>query len=130
MQRIVVSTSDAPAAIGPYSQGIVASGTLLFTAGQIPLNPKTMEVVGTTAKEQAEQVMKNLHGILTAAGTSFDHVVKTVIFLRSMSDFAAVNEVYGSVFKVAPPARSTVAVAGLPKDVLVEIECIALLPAR
>ncbi|MBK6910638.1 MAG: RidA family protein [bacterium] len=130
MQRIVISTSEAPAAIGPYSQGIVSSGNLLFTAGQIPLDPKTMEVVGANAKEQAEQVMKNLRGILLAAGTSFDQVIKTTIFLRTMNDFAAVNEVYGAAFSGAPPARSTVAVAGLPKDVLVEIECIAQVPSR
>lgn len=130
MQRIVISTSEAPAAIGPYSQGIVSSGNLLFTAGQIPLDPKTMEVVGANAKEQAEQVMKNLRGILLAAGTSIDQVIKTTIFLRTMNDFAAVNEVYGAAFSGAPPARSTVAVAGLPKDVLVEIECIAQVPSR
>jgi 2-iminobutanoate/2-iminopropanoate deaminase len=128
VKREIVKTASAPAAIGPYSQGIVASGAILYTAGQISLNPQTMEVVGTTAKEQCEQVMKNLAAILEAAGTNFDNVVKTTIFLRTMSDFAAVNEVYGSVFTGAPPARSTVAVAGLPKDVLVEIECIALVP--
>lgn len=128
MNREVVSSPSAPAAIGPYSQAIKATGSLLFTAGQIPLNPETMEIVGTTAAEQTAQVIKNLRAILDAAGSSFDNVVKTTIFLRSMSDFAAVNEVYASVFSKAPPARSTVAVVGLPKDVLVEIECIALLP--
>lgn len=129
MQREIISTTSAPAAIGPYSQAVKASGTLVFTAGQIPLNPATMEIVGTTASEQCTQVIKNLRAILEAAGTNFDNVVKTTIFLKSMSDFAAVNEVYGAVFKNSPPARSTVAVAGLPKDVLVEIECIALLPS-
>ncbi|NUO18709.1 RidA family protein [bacterium] len=129
MKREVVTTNAAPAAIGPYSQGIKVAGSLLFTAGQIPLDPKTMEIVGNTAAEQCTQVVKNLRAILEAAGTDFDNVVKTTIFLRTMSDFAAVNEVYGSVFAKAPPARSTVAVAGLPKDVLVEIECIALLPS-
>ncbi len=129
MERAIVATSSAPAAIGPYSQGVKVSGALLFTAGQIPLDPHTMQVVGSTAAEQCTQVMKNLNAILDAAGTGFEHVVKTTIFLKSMSDFAAVNEVYGAVFSGTPPARSTVAVAGLPKDVLVEIECIALLPS-
>jgi len=129
MQREIVSTTSAPAAIGPYSQGVKVNGPLLFTAGQIPLNPATMEIVGTTAAEQCSQVMQNLRAILEAAGTDFDHVIKTTIFLKSMSDFVAVNEIYGAVFKKSPPARSTVAVAGLPKDVLVEIECIALLPS-
>lgn len=128
MHRVIVSTSSAPAAIGPYSQGVKATGTFVYTAGQIPLNPQTMEIVGTTAAEQCVQVMKNLQAILTAAGTNFNHVVKTTIFLRSMDDFASVNEIYGAVFTDAPPARSTVAVAGLPKNVLLEIECIALLP--
>jgi len=129
MKREIVSTSDAPAAIGPYSQAVKASGAFLFTAGQIPLDPKTMNVVGETAAEQCAQVMKNLAAILSAAGTGFDNVVKTTIFLKSMSDFAAVNEVYAKAFAGSPPARSTVAVAGLPKDVLVEIECVALLPS-
>ncbi|MCB9357978.1 MAG: RidA family protein [Calditrichaeota bacterium] len=128
MHREAVSTTNAPAAIGPYSQAVKCSGNLLFTAGQIPLDPKTMEIVGKTASEQCAQVMKNLGAVLSAAGTGFEHVVKTTIFLKSMNDFAAVNEVYAKSFSEAPPARSTVAVAGLPKDVLVEIECIALLP--
>ena len=127
--RDIVSTSDAPAAIGPYSQAVKAGGSLLFTAGQIPLDPKTMEVVGATAAEQCAQVMKNLAVVLEAAGTTFERVVKTTIFLKSMGDFASVNEVYAKYFPSAPPARSTVAVAGLPKDVLVEIECVALLPS-
>ena len=127
--RDIVSTSDAPAAIGPYSQAVKAGGSLLFTAGQIPLDPKTMEVVGATAAEQCAQLMKNLAAVLEAAGTTFERVVKTTIFLKSMGDFASVNEVYAKYFPSAPPARSTVAVAGLPKDVLVEIECVALLPS-
>ena len=129
MPREIISQTSAPDDIAPYSKAIKDSGTLVFNAGQIPLNPATMEIVGTKASEQCTQVMKNLRAILEAAGTSFDHVVKTTIFLKFMSDFAAVNEVYGAVFKNSPPARSTVAVAGLPKDVLVEIECIALLPS-
>jgi 2-iminobutanoate/2-iminopropanoate deaminase len=127
--RDTISTSNAPAAIGPYSQAVKTSGTFVFTAGQIPLDPKTMEVVGTTAAEQCAQVMKNLRAVLEQAGTGFERVVKTTIFLKSMADFAAVNEVYAKHFPDAPPARSTVAVAGLPKDVLVEIECIAVLPS-
>lgn len=126
--REIISTKSAPAAIGPYSQAVKATGTFVFTAGQIPLDPKTMEIVGANAAQQCEQVMKNLAAVLNEAGTTFDRVVKTTIFLKSMSDFAAVNEVYAKSFTNSPPARSTVAVAGLPKDVLVEIECIALLP--
>lgn len=129
MTREIVSTSDAPGAIGPYSQAVRATGSFLFTAGQIPLDPQSMTIVGSTAAEQCAQVMKNLGAILVAAGTGFEHVVKTTIFLKSMSDFAAVNEVYAQAFPAKPPARSTVAVAGLPKDVLVEIECVALLPS-
>ncbi|MBK6767393.1 MAG: RidA family protein [bacterium] len=129
MKREIVSTDAAPAAIGPYSQAVKATGALLFTAGQIPLDPKTMKVVGETAAEQCAQVMNNLGAILFAAGTSFDSVIKTTIFLKSMNDFAAVNEVYAKSFSGSPPARSTVAVGGLPKDVLVEIECVALLPS-
>lgn len=128
MKREIVSTRSAPAAIGPYSQGVKASGNFVFCAGQIPLDPSTMEIVGSNAAEQCAQVMRNIGGLLDAAGTTFESVVKTTIFLKSMSDFSAVNEVYAAHFKSDPPARSTVAVAGLPKDVLVEIECIALLP--
>lgn len=125
--RQPIQTPDAPAAIGPYSQAIQCTGNLLFTAGQIPLDPTSGSIVGNTAAEQVEQVMKNLSAILTAAGTDFSRVIKTTIFLKSMSDFAAVNEVYARYLQAPYPARSTVAVAGLPKDVLVEIECIALL---
>ena len=128
MQRDIVSTTSAPAAIGPYSQGVKASGKFLYTAGQIPLDPSTMEVVGTTAAEQCKQVMKNLQAILTAAGTDFDHVIKTTIFLKSMSDFAAVNEVYGRHFTSHYPARATVAVVGLPKGAAVEMDAVAVVP--
>lgn len=119
-------TDAAPAAIGPYAQAVKANG-MLFTAGQIPLDPVTLEVVGTTVAEQAEQVMRNLNAVLTAAGCTFAHVIKTTVFLRDMSDFAAMNEVYARAFGDAKPARSTVAVAGLPRDVRVEIELVALL---
>ncbi len=100
---------------------------MLFTAGQIPLDPATLEVAGTTVAEQTEQVMRNLNAVLTAAGCTFAHVIKTTVFLRDMSDFAAMNEVYARAFGDAKPARSTVAVAGLPRDVRVEIELVALL---
>jgi len=118
------STDKAPAAIGPYSQATSYNG-ILYCSGQIPLNPETMEIVGDNAAEQAEQVMKNLEAVLKQAGTSFENVLKCGIFLADMSDFAIVNEVYASRFKSDPPARETVAVKTLPKNVLVEIGCIA-----
>jgi len=121
-----VHTASAPAAIGPYSQAIKASG-LLFCSGQIALDPKTMVIVGSTAAEQADQVMKNLTAVLEAGGASLGQVVRTTIFLVSMGDFAAVNEVYGRHFGDHKPARATVAVKELPKGGLVEIDCIASL---
>ena len=126
MKLDVVSSPSAPAAIGPYSQAIRA-GNLLFCSGQIPLDPKTMQLVGSNAAEQADQVLKNLAAVLTAGGASLGHVVRTTIFLASMSDFAAVNEVYGRHFGAHKPARATVAVKELPKGALVEIDCIAAL---
>lgn len=120
----IISTPKAPAAIGPYSQAVISNG-MVYCSGQIPLNPETMEFVGDTAATQAEQVMKNLHAVLVAAGTGFDNVVKCSIFLSSMDDFASVNEVYGKYFPENPPARETVAVKTLPKNALVEISCIA-----
>jgi 2-iminobutanoate/2-iminopropanoate deaminase len=121
----IVSTSDAPAAIGPYSQA-VRCGSMLFCAGQIPLDPKTGQMVNGDVAAQARRVMENIAGLLKAEHLSFDHVVKTTIFLTSMDDFQTVNEVYGSYFRENPPARSTVAVAGLPKGAKVEIEIIAM----
>ena len=126
MKLDVISSPSAPAAIGPYSQAIRA-GNLLFCSGQIPLDPKTMQMVGTTAAEQADQVLKNLAAVLTAGGASMGHVVRTTIFLASMGDFAAVNEVYGKHFGAHKPARATVAVKELPKGALVEVDCIAAL---
>lgn len=120
------STDKAPAAIGPYSQATSHDGTL-YCSGQIPLDPETMEIVGDNAAEQAEQVMKNLEAVLTAAGTDFSKVLKCSIFLADMGDFTEVNEVYGARFESEPPARETVAVKTLPKNVLVEISCIAYL---
>jgi len=119
-----VSTGDAPKAIGPYSQGIIAGG-LVFTAGQIAIDPASGEVVPGGAAEQTARVMQNLTAILRAAGSGLDRVVKTTVFLTDMADFAAMNEVYGKAFGSHRPARSTVAVASLPKGVKVEIEAIA-----
>lgn len=118
-----VYTKKAPDAIGPYTQAIKAAG-LVFTSGQIAINPITNEVEATTIEEQTEQVMKNLAAILEQAGTSFDKAVKTVCFLADMSDFASFNEIYGKYF-TSKPARSCVAVKTLPKNVLVEVEVIA-----
>lgn len=120
-----IQTEDAPAAIGPYSQAMV-TGEWVFTAGQIALDPKTMEIVAGDVKAQTEQVMKNLEAILAAAGSSLQRVVKTTVFLKDMGDFAAMNGVYGRHFGEHKPARSTVEAARLPKDVLVEIEAVAL----
>jgi 2-iminobutanoate/2-iminopropanoate deaminase len=121
-----VHTDNAPAAIGPYSQAIKV-GNLLFCSGQIPLDPATMEMVGSNASEQTEQVMKNMANVLEASGASLGHVARTTIFLATMADFAAVNEVYGRHFGDHRPARACVAVKQLPKDALVEIDCIAAL---
>lgn len=118
-----VDTKNAPAAIGPYSQGIVLNG-IAFFSGQIPLSPETGEVVGTTIEEQAEQVMKNVQALLESQGATFADVVKTTCFLADMADFAAFNEVYAKYF-TGNPARSCVAVKGLPKGVLCEVETIA-----
>lgn len=127
MEKIVVSTQNAPAAIGPYSQGIKL-GNLLFTSGQIPLNPKTGELVNSDIREAARQSLENLKAILEAGGTTLENVVKTVVFLKDMNDFVAVNEIYGEYFTGKMPARSAVQVGKLPKDSLVEIEAIALIP--
>jgi 2-iminobutanoate/2-iminopropanoate deaminase len=119
-----ISSENAPAAIGPYSQAI-QTGNLLFCSGQIPLDPVSGAVVAGGVREQAEQVMQNIAAVLSAAGTDFDHVVKTTIYLVDMGDFSVVNEVYGRCFPGHKPARSTVAVHGLPRGVLLEIEVIA-----
>jgi 2-iminobutanoate/2-iminopropanoate deaminase len=121
----VVHTPQAPAAIGPYSQAVVANG-MVFTAGQIALDPSTMEVVEGDVAAQTERVLANLGAVLREAGASWGTVVKTTIFLADMADFVRVNEVYGRVLGDARPARSTVAVAGLPRNVRVEIEAVAL----
>lgn len=120
----IVATNSAPAAIGPYSQAVIHNG-LVYCSGQIALHPDTMEIVGEDAKSQAQQVMKNLAEVLRAAGSDFSKVIKCSIFLDSMDDFGVVNEVYGAFFTENPPARETVAVQTLPKNVLVEISCMA-----
>jgi len=127
MPKTVIATQDAPAAIGPYSQAIRVGDTL-YTSGQVALDPKTGALVPGGITEQTHQVLANLKAVLAAAGVSFEHVVKTTVFLKSMGDFAAMNEIYATAFAapgITPPARSTVEVARLPKDALVEIECIA-----
>jgi 2-iminobutanoate/2-iminopropanoate deaminase len=121
----IVSTSHAPAAIGPYSQA-VRSGSLLFCAGQIPLDPMTGQIVTGDIAEQSRRVLENIGAILKAAQLGFQHVVKTTIFLVRMDDFQSVNEVYATYFRENPPARSTVAVAALPKGAKIEIEVIAM----
>jgi 2-iminobutanoate/2-iminopropanoate deaminase len=125
MQRQVISTPNAPAAIGPYSQAIKASGTFVFLSGQVPLRPDGTMVEGDIRK-QCEQVMNNLAAVLEASGLTFAHVVKTTILLSSMDHFAVVNEVYGARFASEPPARATFSVVGLPKGADVEIEMIAV----
>lgn len=121
-----VLTVNAPQPIGPYSQAI-KSGNLLFCSGQIALDPQSGQVVGTDVEAQTRQVMQNIEAVLKAGGASFENVIKTTIFLKSMGDFPKVNQIYGLHFKETPPARSTVEVSRLPKDVLVEIEVIAAL---
>lgn len=124
--RHVVSTDNAPAAIGPYSQGIVAGGTFVFTAGQVSFDPDTGALIGNTTAEQTHQALKNLKAVLEVAGSSLSQVVKTTVFLQNMDDFVAMNEVYAQYFGDNPPARSAVQVAKLPKGALVEIEAVAL----
>lgn len=127
----IIATPDAPAAIGPYSQAVATSTSarLIFCSGQIPLDPRSGEVVGAgDVRAQTERVMENLSAVLSAAGASFATVVKTTIFLADLQDFAAVNEIYARRFPSNPPARATVQVAGLPRGVLVEIDAIATAP--
>ena len=123
--REVISTRDAPQAIGPYSQAIKANG-FIFVSGQVAIDPATQQVVGGDAAAQTDRVLKNLAGILQAAGSRLDKVVRSTVFLKNMGDFAAMNEVYAKYFSSVPPARSTIEAARLPKDVLVEIDIIAL----
>lgn len=122
--RKVISSALAPDAIGPYSQAIKVNG-MVFTSGQIPLDPETGEIVGATIEEQTERVMLNLKAVLSQAGMGFEQVVKTTCFLADLADFAAFNTVYGEYFRVNPPARSCVQVAALPKGAKLEVEMIA-----
>ncbi len=126
--KTIINTEYAPLPIGPYNQAVAVHGQLLFTAGQIALDPKNGQMIGTTIQEQTKQVCENLKAVLTASHTDLNHVVKTTVFLKNFNDFAAMNEVYANYFGEAPPARSTVEVARLPKDALVEIEVVALIP--
>jgi 2-iminobutanoate/2-iminopropanoate deaminase len=123
--REVIATKDGPQAIGPYSQAIRANG-FVFVSGQVAIDPSNQQVISGDVAAQTERVLKNLEGILKAAGSGLEKVVRSTVFLKNMNDFAAMNEVYGRHFTSAPPARSTVEVARLPKDMLVEIDVIAL----
>ena len=123
--REVISTKDAPQAIGPYSQAIKAGG-FVFASGQVAIDPATQQVISGDVAAQTDRVLKNITGILKAAGSGLEKVVRTTVFLKNMSDFATMNEIYARYFTSAPPARSTVEAARLPKDVLVEIDVIAL----
>jgi 2-iminobutanoate/2-iminopropanoate deaminase len=127
LHQTAVTTPDAPSAIGPYSQGIV-SGGFLFTAGQIALDPASMAIVEGDVVVQTRRVLQNLDAVLRAAGTDWRHVVKTTVYLQDMADFPRMNEVYAAHLGDARPARSTVQAAGLPRGVLVEIDCIASIP--
>ncbi len=126
MDKKIIHTGNAPAAIGPYSQAVASNG-MLFVSGQVPFVPKTMELVSSGIQDETHRVMKNIQAILEEAGIGFDHVVKCSIFVANMGDFASINEVYGSYFGNQPPARETVEVSTLPKNVNVEISCIATL---
>ena len=126
MSKKIVKTDLAPDAIGPYSQAVIHNG-LVYCSGQIPLIPKNMELNSGNIREQTDQVMKNLSAVLTEAGSSMDRVLKCTIYLADMDDFPSVNEVYGSYFVSNPPARETVAVKTLPKNVAIEISCVAFI---
>lgn len=123
--REVIATAEAPQAIGPYSQAIRAQG-LILTSGQIAIDPTTQQVIAGDISAQTDRVLQNLAAVLQASGSTLEKVLRCTVFLKNMGDFAAMNEVYGRYFRQAPPARSTIEVARLPKDVLVEIDVIAL----
>lgn len=128
MDRHIIHTDNAPAAVGPYSQA-VRTGSMLYTAGQVAIVPGTGKLIDGDVTAQTEQVLRNLTAVLAAAGTELGHIVKTTVFLQDMADFAAMNAVYAAFFGPNPPARSTVAVAGLPLGARVEIEAVAIIPA-
>lgn len=127
MEKTIIHTDNAPQAIGPYSQAVMASGQTLYISGQIPIDPATGTIVEGDVEAQANQCMKNVQAILTEAGATFDHVVKTTVFIKNMDDFGRINEIYGQYITSNYPARACVEVARLPKDVLVEVEAIAVL---
>jgi 2-iminobutanoate/2-iminopropanoate deaminase len=127
MERGIIHTSHAPAAIGPYSQGVLVKGMMVFTAGQIAIVPSTGELAGGGIEAQTKQALENLQAILQEAGAGLDTVVKTTVYLKDLNEFAAMNSVYALYFKDAPPARTTVEVARLPRDARVEIDAIAIL---
>jgi 2-iminobutanoate/2-iminopropanoate deaminase len=126
--KTIITTENAPKAIGPYSQAVVSAG-LAYLSGQIPLDPATGALVEGGIAEQTERVLENMRAVLAACGTSFEHVLKTTVFLKDMSEFPAMNAVYARYFPTNPPARSTVEAARLPRDVRVEIEAIAVIPS-
>jgi 2-iminobutanoate/2-iminopropanoate deaminase len=126
MSTTIILTEKAPKPIGPYNQGIIASGSFLFTAGQVPIDPKTGQVIQGDIKMQTRQALNNVKAIVEQAGATLGSVVKTTVFLKDMGEFTAMNEVYGEFFSTNPPARTTVEVARLPKDVKVEIDAIAV----
>ena len=129
MTKVIICTDKAPKAVGPYSQGVsVRAERLVFTAGQIALDPKTGEIVEGGIEKQTLRVIENLRAVLEAAGTGLEHVLKTTVFLKHMDDFQKMNRIYETFFKAGAPARSTVEVSSLPRDVLVEIECVAEIP--
>lgn len=128
MSKRIIRTPGAPSPIGPYSQAVAAEGSLLFTAGQVAIDPQTGQFVQGDIKSQTRQVLENLKAVLNGAGASLGDVVKTTVFLKNMDDFGAMNEIYAEYFKDSAPARSTVEVARLPRDAKVEIEVVAVLP--
>jgi 2-iminobutanoate/2-iminopropanoate deaminase len=127
MEKKILFTESAPAAIGPYSQGVMA-GNMLFVAGQVPIDPETAELVKGGIEEKTHQVIRNIRAIAEAAGSNLDRTLKTTVFLKNMDDFAAMNRVYGQYFTEKPPARSAIQVSGLPKGADIEIEAIIALP--
>ena len=124
MSRKIIATDKAPGAIGPYNQAVMTGG-FLFTAGQLPMDPVSMQIVGKTAAEQARQALRNAQAVIEAAGLSLADVCKVTVFIRDMNEFAAINEIYAAFFEQDPPARSVVEVSRLPKDALVEVEMVA-----
>jgi len=127
MAKSIILTKEAPAPIGPYNQGIVAQGSFLFVAGQVPIDPHSGQVIQGDVKAQTRQAIKNLQAIIEKGGAKLDDVVKTTVFLKDMNEFAGMNEVYAEFFKNDPPARSTIEVARLPRDVKVEIDAIVVM---